>query len=168
MPRALLALLTVVELAVLTACGGSGTQTGSSSAAQSPPPASTSAPSPSAPADSPASQPAVVVSPGALPTDLKSYGPASKECMAASASLLAGGGIGGFANQGKVTQALFDQFFTKAELNDYPAEAASVLADLKTQSAFLIGLNAEQVQPHLGAFSAALDNATKAAEIICK
>lgn len=148
-----------LALASLTACSSPAPMTPTTMA---PMPESSSAPAPTEAATStPPTAPVDNLS------DIKTYGPSSKECTSASDSLQAALKIGILASQGKVTQADFDKAYGGTESNNLPIEAVPLWADLKTASAKVVGLDVQKAQEHLGEFSTALGTFTAASQKIC-
>lgn len=153
-------LVAALALAGLTACSSPAPNT---PIATAPMPESSSAPAPTEASSSaaPTSAPVDNLS------DIKTYGPSSKECTSASDSLQAAVKIGMLASQGKVTQDDFDKAYGGAGSNDLPIEAVPLWADLKTASAKVVGLDLQKAQEHLSEFSTALGTFTAATQKIC-
>jgi hypothetical protein len=105
-------------------------------------------------------------SPADLPS-VKAYGAGSPECAGMSAALMGATRIGGLADQGKVTQGDFEAAYTTPLLNDIPIDAVPILADMKTASMSLVGLDAAAAQAQLGTFQSALSNLVATAEAVC-
>ena len=84
---------------------------------------------------------------------VKAYGAGSPECAGMSAALMGATQIGGLADQGKVTQGDF--------------EAVPILADMKTASMSLVGLDAAAAQAQLGNSQGALSNLVATADAVC-
>lgn len=84
-----------------------------------------------------------------------------------SAALMGATTIGGLANQGKVTQGDFESAFASPLLNDIPIDAVPILADMKTASMSLVGLDAAAAQEQLGTFQSALTNLVATADAVC-
>lgn len=154
----------VVAALALGGCGSSGG--GSSSPTTTSPSASATAPAPSTPATPPTPTP-TPTAPAPAAVNVKKYGAASAECAASSAVLMKATTIGGLANQGKVTQADFEKAFSGADVNGVPLDAVPILADLKTASLTVVGLDAAAASAHLGQFSDALGRFTTAVQTIC-
>lgn len=158
--------LVVVAALALGGCGSSGGATSTPAAA------SPSASAPSTPAASPSETPSATPTPtpstpAPAAVTVKKYGGASAECAASSAVLMKATTIGGLANQGKVTQADFEKAFSGADVNGVPIDAVPILADLKTASLTVVGLDAAAASAHLGQFADALGRFTTAVQTIC-
>jgi hypothetical protein len=149
-----------LALVGLTACSSPAPMT---TTVPAPLPESSSAPAPT----EVASTPPQTTAPVDNLSDIKTYGPSSKECTSASGSLQEALKIGILASQGKVTQDDFDKAYGGTESNDLPIEAVPFWADLKTASAKVVGLDMQKAQEHLSEFSAALGTFTAVTQKIC-
>ena len=98
---------------------------------------------------------------------VKAYGAGSPECAGMSAALMGATTIGGLANQGKVTQGDFESAYTTPLLNGIPIDAVPILADMKTASMSLVGLDAAAAQAQLGNSQGALSNLVATADAVC-
>ena len=98
---------------------------------------------------------------------VKAYGAGSPECAGMSAALMGATQIGGLADQGKVPQASFDAAYTAPLLRGIPNAAVPILADMKTASMSLVGLDAAAAQAQLGNSQGALSNLVATADAVC-
>jgi len=98
---------------------------------------------------------------------VKAYGAGSPECAGMSAALMGATQIGGLADQGKVTQGDFEAAYTTPLLNGIPIDAVPILADMKTASMSLVGLDAAAAQAQLGNSQGALSNLVATADAVC-
>jgi hypothetical protein len=169
--RSVRLLLVPAVLIALAGCGDAEPADPAASATDAA--ASSAAPSTAAAPSTPAAEPAQstplappMPSPADLPS-VKAYGAGSLECAGMSAALMGATTIGGLANQGKVTQGDFESAYTSPLLNDIPIDAVPILADMKTASMSLVGLDAAAAQAQLGNFQGALSNLVVTADAVC-
>lgn len=164
-------LLVPAVLVALAGCGDAEPADPAGTATDAPPrsAAPATAATPATPAEEPTSSTPLapaVPSPADLPS-VKAYGAVTPECAGMSAALMGALRIGGLADQGKVTLGDFEAAYADALLNDIPVDAVPILADMKTASMSLVGLDAAAAQAQLGTFQSALGNLVATAEAVC-
>lgn len=146
----------------LTACGGGSTTTAASGSASVATKSVAPAPSSTKPA-----APTGSTSKATPAISLKAQGASSKACKAIGELTMGAVKIGGFANQGKVTQDMVNGVFTPALEADLPADAKPLYTRLKTVSSNLVGKDAAAAGAYLGEFVAVQQDLVTGSQQVC-
>ena len=158
----------ISALVLLSACSSGGAAT------QAPAPAApaastmTTAASSTTSSTTSSSAPAPATSSSRATVAVAAHGQSSRECQAASESLMHLTSVGLKANSGKVTHADADKPFMDSLMARIPADAKPFFDAAKSVSAKLVGLDAAAANQFLGDFSTALAHVTAATEQICR